>query len=192
MSAPDRIEDQLNVDRRRFADSLLRLSNSLAPDAVSDNLTAAAHGHGDGMTRQALRFAGRNPAGMVLTGLGVAMMVSGLGARRKTAEASPARSATSAEATSVGIEARVAAADAAIKPEKIEVHATEATEAAGRSRGFYAQNPLAVGAITLGLGALIGTMLPATRRKEMENASPQADKTQRDVGADTASASGHS
>lgn len=252
MSAPDQIEDQLNADRRRFADSLSRLSNSLAPGAVSQNLSAAVQNYGGEMTNQAVQFARRNPAGLVLTGVGVALMASGLGGRRQSPVSPPARTAIAPDAAFVGFDARVAAADAAIKKEmtgmstetyraskmretlnvgldalpegarkrviaarqaalsaqeKIEAHAAEA---AARSRSFYAQNPLAVGAIALGLGALIGAMLPATRREdeilgahrdalakraeaalreEMEKVSRLADKTLRDVGANPASAS---
>ncbi|MCE8548475.1 hypothetical protein KBY25_21915 [Ruegeria pomeroyi] len=251
MSAPDRIEDQLNADRRRFANSLSCLSNSLAPGAVSQYLSATVQSYGGEMTNQVVKFARRNPAGLVLTGVGVALMAAELG-RRQSPVSPPARTAVSPDAAFVGFDARVAAADATIKKEmtgmstetyraskmretlnagldalpegarkrviaarqaalsaqeKIEAHAAEA---AARSRSFYAQNPLAVGAIALGLGALIGAMLPATRREdeilgahrdalaeraeaalrhEMEKVGRLAGKSLRDVGADPASAS---
>ncbi|MEW2913627.1 hypothetical protein [Leisingera sp. JC11] len=58
------------------------------------------------------------------------------------------------------LKARTAALQA---QEKVEAHAADL---AAQGRTFYDQNPLAAGAIALGLGALIGALLPATRRED--------------------------
>ena len=47
--------------------------------------------------------------------------------------------------------------------EQLEKHARRA---ANHSRTFHHQQPLAIGALALGMGALIGALLPATRRED--------------------------
>ena len=47
--------------------------------------------------------------------------------------------------------------------DKVEAYTRRA---AARTRTFHHQQPLAVGALALGLGALIGALLPATRRED--------------------------
>lgn len=58
------------------------------------------------------------------------------------------------------LEARKAALDA---QEKVEARARVAAQ---KSQSFMHDQPLAVGAIALGLGALIGALLPSTRRED--------------------------
>ncbi|WP_271881670.1 hypothetical protein [Phaeobacter italicus] len=47
--------------------------------------------------------------------------------------------------------------------EKVEAYTTRQARA---GKTFYSENPLAVGAIALGMGALIGALLPSTKRED--------------------------
>lgn len=206
MPATDRLEQQVDADRRRLAASLSGLTGTLAPQPVTDQLTAAARSYGGQLGQQAVSAAKRNPAALVLAGAGLALMFTGSGGRAHRSAPLPA--AVPPEAAFAGFDSRVAAADAAMKKEmtgmseenfraskmretlnagldalpdaarqrvlkartaalqaqeKVEAHAAHA---AARGRTFYDQNPLAAGAIALGLGALIGALLPATRRED--------------------------
>ncbi|MCB4457949.1 hypothetical protein [Leisingera sp. McT4-56] len=205
MPSTDTLEQQVEADRRRLAASLSGLTGAVAPQAAAQQLAAAANGYGGALGRQAMAAARRNPAGLVLAGAGLALMFTGTGRRPRRAE--PAAAVPPAAAMG-GFDARVAAADAAIRKEmtgmsdesfrtskmretlnagldalpdaarkrvlaartaalqaqeKVEAHAAKA---AARGRSFYDDNPLAAGAIALGLGALIGALLPATRRED--------------------------
>lgn len=206
MPSTDILEQQVEADRRRLAAALSGLTGAVAPQAAAQQLAAAASGYGGELGRQALAAARRNPAGLVLAGAGLALMFTGTG--RRPRHAAPAPAAVPPAAAMAGFDARVAAADAAIKKEmtgmsdeslrtskmretlnagldalpeaarkrvlaarsaalqaqeKVEAHAARA---AARGRSFYDDNPLAAGAIALGLGALIGALLPATRRED--------------------------
>lgn len=207
MPATDRLEKQVDADRRRLTASLSGLSGTLAPQSVTQQLSAAAHSYGGQLGQQAVSAAKRNPAALILAGAGLALMFTGPGGRRPR-QAAPEPAAVPPEAAFAGFDERVAAADAAMKEEmtgmseesfrsskmrealntgldalpdsarkrvlkarkaalqaqeKVEAHAAHA---AARGRTFYEQNPLAAGAIALGLGALIGALLPATRRED--------------------------
>ncbi|MBY6067832.1 DUF3618 domain-containing protein [Leisingera aquaemixtae] len=206
MPSTDTLEQQVEADRRRLAASLSGLTGAVAPQAAAQQLAAAASGYGGALGRQAMAAARRNPAGLVLAGAGLALMFTGTGRRPRRTE--PAAAAVPPAAAMSGFDARVAAADAAIRKEmtgmsdesfrtskmretlnagldalpdaarkrvlaartaalqaqeKVEAHAAKA---AARGRSFYDDNPLAAGAIALGLGALIGALLPATRRED--------------------------
>lgn len=206
MPGTDSLEQQVDENRRRLAASLHGLTGTLAPRSVTEQLTEAAHSYGGQLGQQAVSAAKRNPAALVLTGAGLALMLTGSGGRPRPAAPQPA--AVPPEAAFAGFDERVAAADAAMKKEmtgmsdesfraskmretlnagldalpdaarkrvlkartaalqaqeKVEAHAARAAK---RGRTFYDQNPLAAGAIALGLGALIGALLPATRRED--------------------------
>ncbi|AHD02523.1 hypothetical protein [Leisingera methylohalidivorans] len=207
MPATEDIEQRVDANRRRLAETLSGLSGTVAPQSVAEQLSAAANGYGGELGRQAITAAKRNPAALVLAGAGLALLFTGNGSSRpRTAPPPPA--AVPPEAAFAGFDARVAAADAAIKEEmtgmseenlragkmretlnagldvlpaaarkrvlkartaalqaqeKVESHAAKA---GARSRTFYDQNPLAAGAIALGLGALIGALLPSTRQED--------------------------
>ncbi|WP_323781394.1 hypothetical protein [Leisingera sp.] len=207
MPATEDIEQRVDANRRRLAETLSGLSGAVAPHSVAEQLSAAANGYGGELGRQAISAAKRNPAALVLAGAGLALLFTGNGSSRsRTAPPPPA--AVPPEAAFAGFDARVAAADAAMKKEmtgmseenlragkmretlnagldvlpaaarkrvlkarsaalqaqeKVESHAANA---AARSRTFYDQNPLAAGAIALGLGALIGALLPSTRQED--------------------------
>ncbi|SHH02435.1 DUF883 family protein [Cognatishimia maritima] len=209
MTHTDALEKQVASNRRRLAQSLTDLTDTLAPQAVSEQIFASATGYGDEVRRQAVQAAKRNPAALLIAGTGLALMLTGTGGRRP----SPAAPATSTSAVPAlkafhGFDERVAKADAAIKKEmtgmtdeklrtsrmrdaletgldalpesarkrvmkarkaaldaqqSVEAHATEIAD---RSRTYFHQNPLAVGAIAVGMGALIGALLPSTRRED--------------------------
>ncbi|UWQ32449.1 hypothetical protein K3555_18255 [Leisingera sp. M527] len=208
MPATEEIEQRVDANRRRLAETLSSLSGTVAPQSVTEQLSAAANGYGGELGRQAITAAKRNPAALVLAGAGLALLFTGTGSSRRPRTAAKPAAAVPPEAAFAGFDARVAAADAAMKQEmtgmseeplragkmretlnagldalpaaarkrvmkartaalqaqeKVESHTAKA---AARSRSFFDQNPLAAGAIALGLGALIGALLPSTRQED--------------------------
>ncbi|WP_264210617.1 hypothetical protein [Leisingera thetidis] len=208
MPDPEDIEQRVHANRRRLAETLSGLSETVAPQSVTEQLSAAANGYGGELGRQAIAAAKRNPAGLALAGAGLALLFTGTGSSSRPRTAVPPPAAVPPEAAFAGFDERVAAADAAMKQEmtgmteenlragkmretlnagldalpdaarkrvlkartaalhaqeKVETHAARA---AARSRTFFDQNPLAAGAIALGLGALIGALLPSTRQED--------------------------
>ncbi|MDC0656643.1 hypothetical protein N6L27_01370 [Leisingera sp. SS27] len=206
MTGTDKLEQQAQENRRRLAVSLSGLTGALSPRHVTEQLTATAHGYGGQVGHEVMSAAKRNPAALLLTGAGLALMLSGTGSRPK---APPAECvAVPPEKAFTGFDDRVAAADAAMKQEMTgmseenvrsskmretlhagldalpdaarkrvlkartaALHAQEkieeqAARAVAQGRTFYDRNPLAAGAIALGLGALIGSLLPPTRRED--------------------------
>ncbi|KIC17366.1 hypothetical protein [Leisingera sp. ANG-DT] len=202
----DNLEKKVDADRRKLAASLSGVTDMLAPQSVTKQLKATAHGYGGQLSQQAVAAAKRNPAALVLTGAGLALMFAGTGRRPTSPVANP--TAVPLEDSFAGFDNRVAAADAAMKKEmtgmskesfrstnmretlnagldglpeaarkrvlnargaalqaqeKLEAHASKA---AARGQTFFEENPLAAGAIALGLGALIGALLPSTRRED--------------------------
>lgn len=206
MTGTDKLVQQAEENRRRLAVSLSGLSGALSPRQVTGQLAATAHGYGGQLGHEAMSAAKRNPAALLLTGAGLALMFIGTGRRPKTPATRSA--AVAPDAAFEGFDDRVAAADAAMKQEMTgmsdenfrsskmretlnagldalpdaarkrvlkartaALHAQEKVEAqaartAAQGRTFYNRNPLAAGAIALGLGALIGALLPSTRHED--------------------------
>ncbi|MDC0737850.1 hypothetical protein N6L24_06145 [Cognatishimia sp. SS12] len=207
MSDTDKLQKQVEEDRRRLTASLSGLSDTVAPQTLGEQLSAAAHGLSGEFSRQALTAAKRNPVALVMAGAGLALMFANNTARTQPRQPAPP-TAVPPEQAFIGFYERVEAADAAMKKEmtgmstesyrtskmretlnagleslpesarkrvlkarKAAIKAQEQVEAhaahaAAQSRTYYNQNPLSAGAIALGLGALIGAMIPSTRRED--------------------------
>lgn len=202
------IENSVQSDRRKLAASLDALSQTVAPTTVSDQVSTVVSDYGGELGRQAWQAARTNPAGFALLGAGLGLLVMGTGTRPEHPNR-PTPAATPPRAAMAGFDARVAAADAAMKEEmtgmtdetapsaaamraalhkgldklpdsarhrvlqarKAALSAQEKIEAqtrrmAAQTRTFHHQQPLAVGALALGMGALIGALLPSSRRED--------------------------
>lgn len=117
MPATEEIEQRVDANRRRLVQSLSGLSGTIAPQSVTEQLSAAANGYGGELGRQAFTAAKRNPTALILAGTGLALMVTGTGSRNRPRTTTPSPAAVPPATAFAGFDARVAAADAAMKQE---------------------------------------------------------------------------
>ena len=169
-------------------------------------MTSSVEEYGE-IGRQAFAVAKQNPAAFALVAAGLGLLFTATGTNTERARPAPSkRQAYNPQAATDGFDARVAAADAAIKADmgsddmpkstslkahlesgldplpnsarrrvikarKAAVTAQERVESEAaklkrNSQAFYAKQPLAVGGLALGIGALVGSLLPSTRGED--------------------------
>ncbi|WP_299694481.1 hypothetical protein [uncultured Tateyamaria sp.] len=202
----DAIEAQVARDRAALSQSLDALTDAADPERATTQISTIAHEYGGEIGRQTWEAARQNPAAFALVGAGIGLLLTGTG-KRPERRPHPETAVPPAKAMQ-GFDARVAAADTAIKEEmtgmsdetvsasrlraamdhgldklpaaararvlkarKSALQAQERVEAkaaklAIRSRTFMDDQPLAVGALAVGLGALVGALLPSTQRED--------------------------
>lgn len=190
------LEARVEADRADLVHSLDALGATVAPDNLKQQIGATAEAYGGELGRQAWSAARDNPAAFTLVGAGLGLLLTGAGTRsghdsfdapfkQRVAKADtrmkqemtgmidPEPKASRLRAAlENGLEhlpdaararvlkARSAALDA---QEKLEA---EAERAARKARTFAHEQPLAVGALALGVGALVGALIPGTRRED--------------------------
>src|SRR6056297_3576877 len=108
MSNIDRISQRVEADRAELAHALDALTETVNPQTVVDELTAAATDIGGAMTNKAWGSLRDNPAGGLLVTLGLGLLASGP-PKRPRAKAQAV--ATDPDAALAGFDARVAKAD---------------------------------------------------------------------------------
>ncbi|MFA8443896.1 DUF3618 domain-containing protein [Yoonia sp.] len=114
MSNIDRISKRVEADRAELAHALDALTETVKPQTVVDELTAAATEIGGAMTNKAWGSLRDNPAGGLLVTLGLGLLASGP-PKRPRAETQPV--ATDPDTALAGFDARVAKADAEMRAE---------------------------------------------------------------------------
>ncbi|MBV2358398.1 hypothetical protein KUH32_01305 [Thalassococcus sp. CAU 1522] len=206
MSDLSEIENRAAQERRQLAASLSRLAGVASPDRLAQDVAARIEGYGGELGRQVWQAARANPVSLALVGTGLALMVAGPFTKPDASGSSDTDTAPGRAAA--GFDARVEAADTAIRAgetgqsqegasassmrsalgrglERLPASARrrvlrarkaalaaqervehQARRAAGKGRALHARQPLATGAIALGLGAIVGALFPATRRED--------------------------
>ena len=198
------IERDVAAQRQSFAASFNALSAALDGENVKQHIAALAEQYGGDIGRQAWGAAKKNPAAFALMGAGLAMMLSGTGARP---EAKPPESSTAdPEEATWGMDEEDARADAKVNaqaatsppdispraaslrarlndglealPKAAQTRVLKARKAAlaaqekveskttRKSKTALHNQPLAIGAVGLGIGAVIGAFLAPTRREK--------------------------
>lgn len=204
------IEREAAAERQELAKSLDALTNALAPQNLKTHAATMVETYGNDVARQAWDAAKKNPAGFVMVGAGLGLLLAGTGARTSAPDVETAQTVRPPQPHDAlyGFDERVAAADQAMTAQKgstmskspsakwmrdrIEdgldklppkarlrvrearqaaVNAQEKVEdqarrAARKSSAAMQSQPLAVGAVALGIGALIGALLPSSRRED--------------------------
>lgn len=116
MSDLKHIEHSVEAERAQLARSLDALSETVNPSAVAHDVSTAAVDYGSELAGKALHKLRDNPAGGVLVALGLGLMASGSAQRRR--QPTPRMpTANAPEAALVGMDERIAQADADMRAE---------------------------------------------------------------------------
>lgn len=200
------LEAELARERQALGQSLDRLSASLSPSRLKEQVSTAANEYGREIGTQVWNATRENPAAFALVGAGLALLFSGAGRRAENdAIAEPA--AVPPDEAMEGFDQRVAQADAAMRkqqtgrsslPSALHLRASldrgldklppaarqrviaarmaavraheaverRASELASRSADAVRGNPILAGAAAFGVAALVGALLPGTRRED--------------------------
>lgn len=186
------IEREIDQDRSHFADTLSALENKLSPGQLVDQALGYAKKNGGDFSDNLVRTISNNPIPTILTGIGVAWMAiqgrsnhppgynssdryyetgshngSGSklsGVRDKTNQL---KGGLSDSAHRAGDKAHRIADNARNSAHGMSDRGRHQWERTAHSaRNFFEENPLAVGAAAIAIGALIGAALPATSREK--------------------------
>lgn len=202
------LEQEIAAERASLGKSLDALTETLAPENLRTHAATLVQTYGNDIGAQAFDAARRNPAGIALVGVGIALLLTGTGTRSNVAVRAGTDTVPAPEEAMVGFDARVAAADKMINanegasmlneptakglrdriedgldalPPKARMRVREARQAAVNaqekvedqarrvaraSSATLQSQPLAVGAVALGIGALLGALLPSSRRED--------------------------
>jgi len=161
MSDIEYISKRVEADRTELAQALEALTETVKPQAVTEELSAVATSIGGAMTDKAWGILRDNPAGGLLVTLGLGLLASGPSERPETNAQSIA---IDPDAAPAGFDARVAEADAATCAEM--TGELRPQPEARKTKGFVHAEPLTAGALALGFGVLAATLLPGTRRED--------------------------
>ncbi|MDO6590353.1 hypothetical protein DS901_11385 [Loktanella sp. D2R18] len=199
--------ERVEQDRADLAATLDALSDAVAPQRIADQVSDATGQIGGDLAHKAWESVRQNPAGSLMTLIGLGLMASGP-LSRPAPERAKGPVAVDPEEALIGFDARVAQADHEIRkdmtgqmshrPKASKLRATldkgldhlppkarkrviqarkaasaaqeavelQARRTAHKTKGAMQEQPLAVGAVALGFGLLVGTMLPGTRRED--------------------------
>ncbi|SFB11303.1 hypothetical protein SAMN05421688_2959 [Poseidonocella pacifica] len=183
-----RIEGQIETEREELGRALDGLSEALSSDRIAETVHQVVDKYRREIGETALSTASRNPAALAFLGAGLALLVAptpkrsqavtdlsqtaSLQGQPSTSSATSGRNAESLRRSiDRGLEKLPPAARRRIlAARQSAVHAQEELDRRGRkalaaSRGAMQDQPLVVGAVALGLGALIGSLLPGTRQE---------------------------
>ena len=209
MSNVEQIAKLVEADRARLASTLDRLTDTVNPRRVSQEMSTTAASIGSELANKAWKSLREQPAGGILVTIGLGLLAAG--SQRQSAPTPPSDPDTTAvdpKTAMEGFDAPVAAADASIrqdmsgrmapspdasklrsalnsgldqlspqarsrvaKARKAAIAAQEKVEAQAQkavreSKGFVREQPLVAGALAIGFGTLLGTLLPGTRRED--------------------------
>ncbi len=116
MSDIEHISERVEADRARLAQSLDSLTDTVNPQSLAREVSAAANDIGGDLAQKAWGTLRENPAGGLLMAIGVGLLASGAQSRPAPRQR-PQRIATEPTIAMVGFDARVAQADAEIRGE---------------------------------------------------------------------------
>ena len=164
---PSRIERQIQETRSHLTDTLTALEHKLSARQITtdvfDSVRDAVMGTGDGQ-KTMLDLIRRNPLPAAMIGVGLAWMALGTTPRQ------PRRNAAAAEppvpeTMTTGPEAALHLDGAARAHGSGSASSSRVGRLQNRAGAMMQQNPLAVGALGVVIGALIGVVLPMSRRE---------------------------
>lgn len=116
MSDIDHISERVEADRARLASSLDALTDTVSPQSLAREVSAAANDIGGDMAQKAWSTLRGNPAGGLLVAIGMGLLASG-SQPRPAPQQQPRRVATEPTIAMVGFDERVAEADAEMRAE---------------------------------------------------------------------------
>lgn len=185
------IEREIDQDRSHFADTLSALENKLSPGQLVDQALGYAKKNGGDFSDNLVRTISNNPIPTILTGIGVAWMAiqgrsnhppgynssdryyetgshNGSGSKLSGMrdKASQLKGGLSDSVHRAGDQAHHLADGARNSAHDMSDRGRHQWERTSNSaRNFFEENPLAVGAAAIAIGALIGAALPVTSRE---------------------------
>jgi ElaB/YqjD/DUF883 family membrane-anchored ribosome-binding protein len=181
---PDAIERQNDAIRADMDRTLHALERKLSPGQLLDQALQMVKGHGGEMAFNLGNTVKQNPMPALLTAVGIAWMMStqrqGQGESRSVAQdrdedwTSQAGEATAEMGSRLREAAQRTGEKAAAARERLGERiesvkqsarsaATQTRVASQRVQRLYDEQPLAIGAIAVGVGALLGSLVPETR-----------------------------
>lgn len=116
MSDIDHISERVEADRARLASSLDALTDTVSPQSIAQEVSAAANDIGGDLAQKAWGTLRDNPAGGLLVAIGMGLLASG-SQTRPAPQPRHQRVATEPTVAMVGFDARVAEADADLRAE---------------------------------------------------------------------------
>jgi hypothetical protein len=199
---PGQIERQIEQSRHHLTETLTALEHKLSARQLTNDMIEAVRdtvlGSGDGQQTM-LDLIRRNPLPATLIGIGVGWMVFGSSVPRSERRPPPANAGMDPMPANAGAQPMASGPESAL-------HIGGAAHAHGAGRRAHGRigrlqdragammqdNPLAVGAVGAVIGALIGAILPMSRREQDWLADTQADLVDqaRDLGRDALARAG--
>ncbi len=116
MSDIEQISERVEADRARLAHSLDALTDTVKPQSLAQDITAAANDIGSDLAQKAWSTLRENPAGGLLVAIGFGLLAGGP-QQRPISRQKTQSIATDPNLEMVGFDARVAEADAQIRSE---------------------------------------------------------------------------
>lgn len=182
------IEREIDRDRSHFSETLSALESKLSPGQLVDQALGYAKRNGSDFSDNLVRSVANNPIPTILTGIGVAWMAlsqntshaggysrnpshNGAGLSEKMHRAKDKTQGfedqMSRTAHQTGERARDLADEARHSAHEISARGRQQWEHTSQQAvNFFEENPLAIGAAAIAIGALIGAALPLTSREK--------------------------
>lgn len=190
------IEREIDRDRAHFSETLSALESKFSPGQMVDQALDYARRNGGDFSDNLVKTIANNPLPTILTGIGVAWMAMSQGrANAQPDYGSHNTTGTSYETGSYGANGSNGSSKLAGAKDKAKGlgdsahkvgdrasqlagnarHSAEDMSARGRQQWartsnnavhFFQENPLAVGAAAVAIGALLGAAIPATAREK--------------------------
>lgn len=181
------IEREIDRDRSHFSETLSALENKLSPGQLVDQALSYAKRNGGDFSDNLVKSVANNPIPTILTGIGVAWMAlnqtsshSGDCEPNRSNGAGLSDKMSQAKNKAKGYEGQISdsAHQASDKAQDMANKARHSAQEIGaRSKqqwqrtsqqavSFFEENPLAIGAAAVAIGALIGTSVPLTSREK--------------------------
>lgn len=171
--SPEEIEENIKGTRARIDDSIESLQDQISPTQIAGQAVSYAREHGGAIASSVGRTVREHPVPVILTAAGLAWLA--FSSRKKANTQPDVPSYDGGADTGVVGKAgeKLANAGSSVKNAAgvVQDKGSQAVSAAGT---FAEEHPLAVGAIGLALGAIIGTALAPTQREDRV-LGPKAD-----------------
>ncbi|SJZ54531.1 DUF3618 domain-containing protein [Novilysobacter spongiicola] len=184
---PAQLEREIDQQRNHIGELIGALENKMSPGQIFDMVISRGKGGGHEFTSNLARTVKQNPMPTLLTAAGLAWLMAGQRHGDSTSHATAYSSDTHPDKPGIGERVGQARHNAGEKigaaRERIGDSAHHAVDSVkDRARranegvhNMMDENPLALGAMGIAVGALLGAMLPATR-KEDELMGPTRDR----------------
>lgn len=184
---PAQLEREIDQQRNHIGELIGALESKMSPGQIFDMVISRGKGGGHEFTSNLARTVKQNPMPTLLTAAGLAWLMAGQRHGDSTSHATAYSTDTHPDKPGIGERVGQARHNAGEKigaaRERIGDSAHHAVDSVkDRARranegvhNMMDENPLALGAMGIAVGALLGAMLPATR-KEDELMGPTRDK----------------